>query len=88
MDIFEKLKNLYNDLAAEGYNPFYIYGINKSAPVNEIMNKYKKILENNISAYKNHGDYFIRLFVKNKDIFKSKELFDNIPYYNTYLKLN
>jgi hypothetical protein len=61
---------------------------------NEIMNNYKKILvnnkieiiENNIPSYKFYGDYIFRLFVKNKDIFKARELFENIPYYDNELK--
>ncbi|MDR0525813.1 MAG: hypothetical protein LBG90_08095 [Spirochaetaceae bacterium] len=151
-DTFEKLKNLYNDLIAEGCNQFYIYGIKNIHPAddvnclnndgqkweiyyterghktksfystydledavnyyknfiineiehwhlicftrsNELMNTYKRILEeaqieiieNNIPHYKYYGDVVFRVFVKGKGIFKAKELFDNIPYFDADL---
>jgi short-subunit dehydrogenase len=53
----------------------------------ERFNEYKNILEkngiktiqNDIPAYKSKDDYVLRLFVKNKDIFAAKKLFEDIP---------
>jgi hypothetical protein len=57
---------------------------------NDKNNEYKIVLENNgikviqndIPAYKSKDDYVFRLFVKNKDIFEAKKLFENIPNYD------
>lgn len=57
----------------------------------DIFNLYKNRLENlGIKTIQNdveeNNDYKYRLFVTNKDIFKAKELFDEIPYFDEDLK--
>lgn len=53
----------------------------------DLFNGYKELLESlNIKTVQNDiregHDYKYRLFVTNKDIFKAKELFDEIPYFD------
>jgi hypothetical protein len=45
-----------------------------------------KIFENNIPHYKEKDDIIYRLFVINKDIFKAKLLFKDVPYFDEDLK--
>jgi hypothetical protein len=50
---------------------------------NKLENLGIKTIQNNVEE--NH-DYKFRLFVTNKDIFRAKELFDEIPYFDEDLK--
>jgi hypothetical protein len=60
----------------------------------KIFNDYKKILKenglsvirNDIPSYSAKNDRVFRLFVKNTDIFRARELFDELPYYDEDLK--
>ncbi len=60
----------------------------------EIFDSYKKSLEkqnirtiqNDIPCYNTINDRIYRLFVVNKDIFKARKLFENIPYFDENLR--
>lgn len=62
----------------------------------DILNEYKEKLEaggietyqNDIPAYKALNDCVHRLFVINKGIFKARELFNNLPYFDGDLRPN
>lgn len=61
----------------------------------DIFNSYKLILEshgirtfqNDIPAYSSAKDHVYRLLVVNKDIFRAKELFEEIPYVDEDIKV-
>ncbi len=60
----------------------------------KVLDDYKDKLEasgietyqNDIPAYKTINDHVYRLFVINKAIFKAKEIFDDLPYFDTDLR--
>jgi hypothetical protein len=60
----------------------------------DIFNTYKakldaagiRTIQNDIPNYAGPTDRVYRLFVTNKDIFKAREMFDTVPYYDENLK--
>jgi hypothetical protein len=90
LDVDEAI-NYYRDYIIKHITHLHLICFTRS---NEIMNNYKsiienigiKIIQNDIPSYKFSGDYIYRIFVKNKDIFKIKNLLEEIPYYDNELK--